>query len=118
MPDLILRTQETYDAYIKFIADGFLGNGCNLCKDTPLKEFEHWKIIDTKFPWSRIAQTHHMAIPKRHIVYAELNEDEKKEYETIKIDYIEKGYDLIAEATNKKKSIPGHLHIHLIILKK
>jgi len=117
MPDLILRTQETYDAYMKTLAGRSLDDGCALCKEVLIKEFKYWKIIDCRFPWSRIAQIHHMAIPKRHIVYAELNEEEKKEFEEIKIVYIEKEYDLIAEATNKKKSIPGHLHIHLIIIK-
>jgi diadenosine tetraphosphate (Ap4A) HIT family hydrolase len=117
MPDLVLRKKETYDKYIKFIADGFLNNGCNLCKEIPVKEFKHWKIIATKFPWSRIAQIHDMIIPKRHTIYAKLNNAEKKEYEKIKIEYIEKKYDLIAEATEKKKTIPSHLHIHLIVLK-
>lgn len=114
-----LRTKETYEKYTKLIAEGFLANGCNLCKKTKtLKEFEHWRIVDNLFPWDNIAEKHDMIIPKRHIVFEELNDLEKKEYEKIKIEYIEKEYELIAEATNKKKTIPEHMHIHLIILKK
>jgi diadenosine tetraphosphate (Ap4A) HIT family hydrolase len=118
MPDLVLRTQKTYDAYMKFIADGFLNDGCNLCKASSIKEFKYWKVMDNRFPWSQIAETHHMIIPKRHIVYEELNEKEKKEYDIIKIEYLDKEYDMITEATNKKKTIPTHMHLHLIILKK
>jgi hypothetical protein len=113
-----LRTEETRQKYKKFKANGFLDDGCNLCKEETLtKSFKYWRIVDARFPWDRIAKIHHMIIPKRHIVYEELNKSEKKEFEIIKIGYIEKKYELIAEATNKKKSIPEHLHIHLIILK-
>jgi predicted nucleic acid-binding OB-fold protein len=117
----LFRTRETRKKYEKFIADGFLNDGCNLCKRRKtelIKEFKHWRIIKNIFPWDRVAKTNHIIVPKRHIVYKELTKTEKDELEKIKIEYIEKGYDLIAEATNKIKSIPTHLHIHLIILKK
>ena len=117
MPDLILRTRKTYDKYTKLIANGLFDNGCRLCQETVIKNFRYWKILDNRFPWDQIAKTHHMIIPKRHIIFEQLNIKEKKEYEKIKSKYIEKGYDLIGEATNKKKSIPSHFHIHLIVLK-
>ena len=114
-----LRTKKTRRKYLKLISEGFLVNGCSLCKETKsIKEFKHWRILNNRFPWDRIAKTHHMIIPKRHTIYEELNEIEKKEFEIIKVGYIEEKYELIAEAMNKKKSIPKHLHIHLIILKK
>jgi len=114
-----LRTKKTRRKYLKLISEGFLVNGCSLCKETKsIKEFKHWRILNNRFPWDRIAKTHHMIIPKRHTIYEKLNEIEKKEFEIIKVGYIEEKYELIAEAMNKKKSIPKHLHIHLIILKK
>jgi hypothetical protein len=58
-----------------------------------------------------------MIIPRRHTVGEKLNATEKKEYDLIKKTFIHKNYDLTAEATNKKKSIPGHFHIHLMVLK-
>lgn len=114
----VLRTEKTHKKYLKLIANGLLANGCRLCKISSIKEFKHWRIVSNKFPWNRIAKIQHMIIPKRHIIYEKLNNIEKKEFEIIKKTYIEKKYELIAEATNKKKSIPEHFHIHLIILKK
>ena len=115
----ILRTKESHLKYKKLRDEGFLDNGCRMCKeDVVLKEFRYWKILTAKFPWDGIAETHHLIIPKRHVAYVELTEDEKKEYDLIKSEYIEKEYELIAEGTINKKTIPAHLHIHLIILKK
>jgi len=119
MPDLVLRTKKTYDEYVKFIKKGSLEkDGCRLCREIIIKEFKYWKIINCRFPWSRIADVHHMIIPQRHTVYEKLNKAEQKEFDLIKATYIHKNYDLIAEATNKKKTIPDHFHIHLIVLKK
>ncbi len=117
MPDMVLRSKKTCEAYAKFIQNGFLNDGCNLCKEKPIKNYKHWKLLENKFPWDRIAEVNHMIMPKRHVVSGKLNLAEKKEFEIIKEKFIEKEYDLIAEATQKKKSIPGHLHLHLIVLK-
>jgi len=115
----VQRTKKTEEKYKKFMAKGFLAKGCNLCRKVKsIKEFRYWRIVDNEFPWDRIAKINHMIIPKRHIIYEELNKAEKKEFESIKSAYIEEKYELIAEVANKKKSIPDHFHIHLIILKK
>ena len=64
-----------------------------------------------------IAKKQHMIIPKIHKTDKDLTQEEKEEYEQIKCTYIEENYEIVAEITNKKKSIPSHHHIHLIILK-
>jgi len=93
-------------------------NGCALCKEARLvKKFKYWKIIKNRFPHDRIAKINHIIIPKRHTIYEKLNKIEKEEFEKIKLNYIEKKYDVMLEATNKRKSIPEHHHIHLTILK-
>jgi len=113
-----MRTRKTAKNYKKFRDAGFLTNdGCRLCKEILIKDFKLWKIINNRFPWDRIAKIHHMIIPKRHTVYEKLNKAEKKEYDLIKKTYIEKKYQVIAEATEIKKTIPTHMHIHLITLK-
>lgn len=118
---MTLRTKKTLTAYLKFIKNGFLAEECNLCskkKAESIKKFKYWRVVNNIFPWDNIAKIHHIIIPKRHVVYTELTREEKKEFDLIKLKYIEPKYDLIAEATQKKKTIPEHLHIHLIILKK
>jgi len=57
-------------------------------------------------------------MPKRHVVYGKLNTLEKKEFDKIKMGFVEKNYTHIIETTNKRKSIPSHFHIHLLVLKK
>jgi hypothetical protein len=111
-----LRTRKTYNKYVKARVKGILDNGCRLCKIKPVKEFKYWKIIDNEYPWDLVAKIDHLILPKRHVVYEKLNKTEKKELNLIKETYLEK-YEIIAEATHRKKSIPDHFHQHLIILK-
>jgi hypothetical protein len=113
-----LRTEEMAKKYMEYKKDGHMSRVCNLCEKAPLiKEFNYWKIVENIFPWDNVAKLQHMIVPKRHVIYDKLNDDEKKEFDEIKVSHIEKEYELIAEVTNKKKSIPEHFHIHLIIMK-
>jgi hypothetical protein len=113
-----LRTKEMEQKYREYKKDGHMDRICNLCEKAPLvKEFRYWKIVENIFPWDNIAKLQHMLVPKRHIKYDKLNDEEKKEFDELKISYVEQEYEIIAEVTNKKKSIPEHLHIHLIIMK-
>ncbi len=114
-----LRTEKMEQKYKKFRAEGFLADGCNLCnRAKSIKKFKYWRVVNNLFPYNRIAKVNHIIIPKRHVTYEKLNGVEKKEFNLIKSTYIEKEYQLIMEATNKRKSIPEHFHIQLIVLKK
>ncbi len=113
-----LRTKKIHEKYKRVLTKRSPLDACVLCKKIALKEFKYWKIVHNRFSWDRIAKIHHMIIPKRHIVYEQLNTKEKKEFESIKSKYIDKKYELIAEMTAKEKSIPEHFHVHLIIMKK
>ena len=111
------RTKKTYDKYMKKIAEGHLDHGCRLCQIKPIKKYKYWTIMDNEYPWDLIAKTNHMIVPKRHVAYEKLNIAEQKEFDLIKKNYLEKKYTLFIEAATREKSIPGHFHIHLIILK-
>ena len=113
MPEF--RTTKTYDKYKKFIAEGHMKNVCQLCARKTLKEFKYWKILKNDFPWDLVAKVHDMLVPKRHVVEEKLTNPEKKEFDKIKKSYVEKHYGTIAESTRKKKSIPSHFHIHLLV---
>ena len=97
--------------------EGHLDHGCRLCQIKPIKKFKYWKIIDNKYPWDLIAKTNHILVTKRHTTNVKLNSLEKKELESLKANYINKNYGIMMEATDRKKSIPSHAHIHLIVLK-
>jgi len=111
------RTKKTYDRYMRMCAKGLLDHGCRLCQIKPIKEFKYWKIIDNEYPWDLIAQTNHILISKRHTIYEKLNRAERKEFDLIKKNYLEKKYTHLIEVSTKNKSIPNHFHMHLIVLK-
>jgi diadenosine tetraphosphate (Ap4A) HIT family hydrolase len=112
-----LRSKETEERYKTEIDNGLLENGCALCKKEALKEFKRWKILLNDFPYDAVAQTHHMLVPKRHLIEKELPEEEREELQSIKDTYLSDHYDYMVEATHKTKSIPGHFHLHLLLLK-
>jgi hypothetical protein len=112
-----LRTEETEKKFQELKQQGGMDNGCGLCNQQALKMFKYWKITENQHPYDRIAKVHHILIPLRHTTEYELNEDEIKELRKIKDDIVDKEYEYIIEATLKKKAIPGHYHLHLIVSK-
>ena len=111
-----LRTQEGEKKYQDYIARGGLENGCALCPKAPLRMFKFWKIVQNDFPYDRIASIHHMVIPIRHAGEAELSTEERDELANIKDAYMNAHYEYFIEAARKNKSIPGHFHLHLIVM--
>lgn len=113
-----LRKAETQAKYEERKKSHSFINECALCKKAePIKKFEHWLLVHNAFPYDLIAETHHMLIPKRHITYKELTEEEKEELELLKATHLEENYETIAENTNRRKTIPQHFHLHLIVFK-
>ncbi|OGC88139.1 hypothetical protein A2419_01575 [Candidatus Adlerbacteria bacterium RIFOXYC1_FULL_48_26] len=110
-----LRTEETEARYQKLKEDGILEQSCALCRVEPKHLFTYWKIIPNEFPYDKIAKVHDMAVTLRHT--AELNEEERAEFEVIKSSYINDNYRYLLEATTRTKSIPAHFHIHMIEIK-
>jgi diadenosine tetraphosphate (Ap4A) HIT family hydrolase len=112
-----LRTREGEERYKGLIKNGYFNDGCKLCAKEPLKEFKYWKIVENAFPYDRIAEVHHMVLPKRHAKDLELTEEESQELDEIKYTYIHQSYSYILEATHHTRSIPDHFHLYLIITK-
>ena len=113
-----LRTKETNDAYKQWDVNNHT-KGCVLCDRESITSFQHWKIIRNDFPYDRIAQTHHMLVPKRHVPgdYRSLSEDEIAELNTVKQEYLNDHYEYVFEALNHMQTIPEHFHLHLIVVK-
>ena len=102
--------------YEEHKASGAMDHECVLCTAEPLETFTYWKIIQNDFPYDRIAETHHMIVPRRHCIELDLTNEEKIEFSRIKKDVLDR-YNYIIEPTNTLKSIPNHFHLHLIIRK-
>ncbi len=113
-----LRTPEMVQKYADYKAQGGLDNGCRLCETEPLKKFKYWKITGNKFPFDKVAKTHHMLLPLRHTKEIDFTEEERQELLEIKhSEDIQNEYEFLIEATHKIKSIPAHFHIHLLVTK-
>jgi len=89
-----------------------------MCEAETIKEFTHWRIIENKYPYDAVAQTHHMLLPTRHCLESELTAEEIKELLEVKLSALDTTYTFIFEALPREKSVPGHHHLHLLKTKK
>ncbi len=112
---IVLRTPETEEKYQEYMRAEGLTAPCSLCEKVAVKEFAFWKVVENIFPYDKVAKTHHMLVPIRHVQEKELTQEEKEEFALIKESFVNPNYDWIIEMTRKKKSIPGHFHVHLIV---
>lgn len=112
-----LRTPEGSKRYKAYIKKGGLEGGCRICEEVAIKDLQYWKIIRNSFPYDKIAKTHDMIVPKRHVTERELSRDELVELQIAKTSYIDATYEYLIESAHSQKSIPGHFHLHLIIAK-
>ncbi len=108
------RLPETEKAYDEYKKTHSASGVCWLCDKPTMQAFMHWRIVDVLFPYDTIAKTHHMLVPMRHIKGNELNEAELAELVGIKDGPLNLAYELIMESLAKRKSVPGHFHLHLI----
>lgn len=74
-----------------------------------------WRIIDNAFPYDEIAKVHHMLVPKRHVPDEEITSAEWAEFARLKKGYVNDTYEFTIEAVPRRMSIPGHMHLHLIV---
>lgn len=107
------RTKETHEAYAAARAAGHLGDECPLCTAPSITEFTHWRTINNRFPYDRVAQVHHMLIPRTHCTEHELSPEAVAELLDIKHTQLV-AYEFILEALPHMKSIPAHFHLHLL----
>ncbi len=112
------RSEEMHQSYMDSINKGHLDDGCVLCKDTSIMDFEYWRIIDNLFPYDTVSEVHHMILPKDHIKESDLPQEALKEFSELKTGYLNEEYNFVLEALPKDKSIPAHHHLHLIKAKK
>lgn len=124
MTRTFVRTKETMDKYDEITKKRQENGGKADCftdwERNLIKEFKYWVIIENEFPYDAIATTSHMISTKREVRldWNLLNDDEIKEFEDIKENYLHDNYDVLWENLPKGQSIPGHFHLHLLVLKR
>jgi hypothetical protein len=110
-----LRTLKTHTDYEKYRKTPKFP-ACYICTAKAIKTYQNWKVIENEFPYDEVATKNDMIVPLRHTTEDNLTEQELREFTKIKEDINDK-YDMILENTHKRKSIPGHFHLHLLQIK-
>lgn len=111
MSGFTLRTKEGEDKYQWAKAVNDL---VPLSQEPPIQEFRYWRVIDNRFPYGTIFETHHMLLPKRIVANRhELTDEERNELEVIVEYYAQPLYDSLLENFSSRRSIHDHYHIHL-----
>ena len=112
---LLLRTPETAARYEEVKKNTPKTDGCRLCSDgRALQEFKHWYIMPNEFPYDRFFEKSDMLVSKRHTDEEGLNAEEIAEWRELKNTVLSDNYDHIFENLPKQKSIPHHIHYHLV----
>lgn len=110
------RTKKTQDKYDKYLKEKY-NFRCILCiQDMKIKEYDHWILLKNKFPYDAYYKNHRLLATKRHIKYlSELTREEQAEFNKL-IDKNEGEikYQLKMFNAEERRSIPRHLHFHLM----
>lgn len=102
----------------KYIRAGKRGLFRELWQMPPIKEFKYFTIISNDFPHDRIADVHHMLIPKRIVnSWKKLHWYELREFRKMD-EYLSAHYDGIALNLPSINSITNIVHWHLYRYKK
>ena len=108
-----LRTPQTERTYREHLERGI--EYCIYCeKDLLKKEYNHWVLLENRYPYDAIFSKHDMLAPKRHIPDAsELSRTEWEDYYVIEED-LRRDYDVKWENFPHRRTIQSHYHIHLL----
>jgi diadenosine tetraphosphate (Ap4A) HIT family hydrolase len=108
-----LRSPEMHEQYLSAPKDPNFMSTANSIRD-----FNYWRIIENKFPYDTIAETHHMLVPKRQALnWVDLDIDEMTELDGLIMYDLPEQYDMILLNFPKAQSVKDWLHFHLIVVK-
>jgi diadenosine tetraphosphate (Ap4A) HIT family hydrolase len=108
-----LRSPEMHERYITTPKDPDFMNTANSIRD-----FNYWRIIENKFPYDTIAETHHLLVPKRQVKsWLDMNIEELDELDILITHTLPQAYDMILLNFPKAQSVKDWLHFQLIVVK-
>ena len=115
-----VRSPETMQRYIEYKSRMQESEDpLSRLKSTPIKEFEHWLIVNNEFPYDMFAEVHHMLVLKNDTPFSwhQLPDAQMREFMELKDGYIADNYDMMIENLPSAQTVPGEFHLHLIVLK-
>lgn len=111
MTIVTLRRESSEEAYRKARDNGDLRP---IADEQPIITFNHWRIVDNRFPYDIAFKKHHLLIPKRKFAeHSEMTVSELSELNEIHSNYIAYEYDMMFENTPSARSVKDLYHIHL-----
>jgi hypothetical protein len=116
-----LRSDEMMSTYMQVMKEREeKGIKYNPFKEPPIKEFTHWVILENQFPYDAIAIVSHMLATRRNVPldWKLLNKEEIEEFNELQETYLKEQYDVLWENLPKGQTIPGHFHLHLLVLRR
>lgn len=119
------KVQADYDARRRQLHDRYGDSPpCPLCSDIDTRAYVRdmgtmW-VINNDFPYATYdglpVQEHLMLIPKRHIgTFHEFSLEEQNDYWQVYAQFSSDGYNSMTRSLgNSRRSVPTHLHTHLL----
>jgi len=107
------KTQAKYDKYLKEKFDF----RCICClQDMKIAEYKHWVLLKNKFPYDAVYKNHNMLVVKRHIkTLSEQTPEEQAEFNKIVDEKKDEAkHQLLMLNAEVRRTIPEHLHFHLV----
>lgn len=120
-----VQMQAAYTAYQNRMRATYGDNPpCPLCDNMPRRSLRSdtatmW-VVKNDFPYERYdgmkVAEHLMIVPRHHYDrLGQFNAEEQTEYWRLYSAYMENGYTSMTRSlTDKQRSVPGHLHTHLL----
>ena len=110
----VLRSAATHRRYLAHLKSG---KGKPLNELPVVKEFKHFLIVDNEFPHDKLADRHHLLIPKRRVAnWYELGWREYRELTRIHWE-LGQEYDCIKLNYPSLLTVHDWVHFHLYNLK-
>lgn len=88
-----------------------------LHQEPSLMDFTHWRIISNRFPYDSHFAMHDLLLPHRLVPhFKDLSTAERFELDTLLAEYgyVDQLYDGYYVASQSKRSVPMHCHVHLL----
>lgn len=86
-------------------------------KETTLKEWDNWILVNNRFPHNKLVVTHLMVVLKREASVWQLNKNELNELWYTILPWADTQYDFAKINFSAMRSVKGIPHIHLCTYK-
>lgn len=93
------------------------GNLTPINEEAHIKEWEHWILVNNRYPHNKIVDVHVMVVLKRETDLWEININELKELWYTILPWADDKYDFAKLNMSSMRSVKGIPHLHLCIYK-